>query len=61
MADKTKHKIRNLFQKFNDEDRNTFCCLLIKAGYAANADRNSTFPGLNGKRIRNWVIQKGEM
>lgn len=35
MADKTKHKIRNLLQKLNDEDRNTLCCLLIKAGYAA--------------------------
>lgn len=30
-----KHRIRNLLQKLNDEDRNTLCCLLIKAGYAA--------------------------
>lgn len=28
-----KHKIKNLLQKLNDEDRNTLCCLLIKAGY----------------------------
>lgn len=35
MTDKTKHKIKNLLQKLNDEDRNTLCCLLIKAGYAA--------------------------
>ena len=35
MADKTKHKIRNLLQKLDDEDRNTLCCLMIKAGYAA--------------------------
>lgn len=35
MADKTKHKIRNLLMKLNDDDRNTLCCLLIKAGYAA--------------------------
>lgn len=35
MTDKTKHKIKNLLQKLNDEDRNTLCCLLVKAGYAA--------------------------
>ena len=35
MADKTRHKIKNLLMKLNDEDRNTLCCLLIKAGYAA--------------------------
>ena len=35
MADKARHKIRNLLMKLNDEDRNTLCCLLIKAGYAA--------------------------
>lgn len=33
MADKIRHKIKNLLQKLNDEDRNTLCCLLIKAGY----------------------------
>lgn len=30
-----KHKIKNLLQKLNDADRNTLCCLLIKAEYAA--------------------------
>ena len=34
MADKTRHKIKNLLMKLNDEDRNTLCCLLVKAGYA---------------------------
>ena len=34
MPDKTKHKIKNLLQKLNDEDRSTLCCLLIKLGYA---------------------------
>lgn len=34
MADSKRHKIKNLLQKLNDEDRNTLCCLLIKAGYA---------------------------
>lgn len=31
MADKQRHKIKNLLMKLNDEDRNTLCCLLIKA------------------------------
>ncbi len=35
MEDKVKHKIKNLLMKLNDDDRNTLCCLLIKAGYAA--------------------------
>ncbi len=34
MEDKTRHKIKNLLMKMNDEDRNTLCCLLIKSGYA---------------------------
>lgn len=34
MADKTRHRIRNLLMKLNDEDRNTLCCLLVKSGYA---------------------------
>lgn len=34
MADKTKHKIRNLLQKLNDEDRNTLCCSM-RQRYAA--------------------------
>ena len=34
MADKQRHKIKNLLQKLNDDGRNTLCCLLVKAGYA---------------------------
>lgn len=30
-----RNRIKNLLKKLNDEDRNTLCCLLIKAGYAA--------------------------
>lgn len=46
MADKTRHKIKNLLQKLNDEDRNTLCCLLIKAGYAARIGKER--PGGKG-------------
>ena len=34
MPDKTKHKIKNLLQKLNDEDRSTLCFLFIKSVYA---------------------------
>ena len=34
MADNQRHRIKNLLQKLNDEDRNSLCCLLVKAGYA---------------------------
>lgn len=49
MADKTRHKISNLLQKLNDEDRNTLCCLLIKAGYAARIGKES--PAGRGKTM----------
>lgn len=49
MADKTKHKIRNLLQKLNDEDRNTLCCPLIKAGYAARIGKEQ--PGGKGQTM----------
>lgn len=39
MEEKTRYRIRNLLAKLNDEDRNTLCCLLIKAGYAARIGR----------------------
>ncbi|MBR1374257.1 hypothetical protein IJ556_07410 [bacterium] len=35
MAEQNRNRIKNLLKKLNDEDRNTLCCLLIKAGYAA--------------------------
>lgn len=34
MGEQQRYRIKNLLQKLNDEDRNTLCCLLIKAGYA---------------------------
>lgn len=30
MADNQRHRIKNLLQKLNDEDRNSLCCLLGK-------------------------------
>lgn len=42
MADTQRHRIRNLLQKLNDEDRNSLCCLLIKAGYAAKISKERT-------------------
>lgn len=36
MADNQRHRIKNLLQKLNDEDRNSLCCLLVKAGYAVS-------------------------
>lgn len=53
MADKTKHKIRNLLQKLNDEDRNTLCCLLIKAGYAARIGKER----LDSKRQTMYYVE----
>lgn len=35
MAKQERYKIKNLLMKLNDEARNTLCCLVIKAGYAA--------------------------
>ena len=49
MADKTRHKIKNLLMKLNDEDRNTLCCLLIKAGYAARIGKER--PGGKGQTM----------
>lgn len=42
-----KHKIKNLLKKLNDEDRNTLCCLLIKAGYVARIGKER--PGGKGQ------------
>lgn len=39
MADNQRHRIKNLLQKLNDEDRNSLCCLLVKAGYAVRWER----------------------
>lgn len=42
-----KHKIKNLLMKLNDEDRNTLCCLLIKAGYTVRIGKER--PGGKGQ------------
>ena len=55
MADKEKHKIKNLLQKLNDEDRNTLCCLLIKAGYAARIGKER--PGGKGQTM--YLVEWG--
>lgn len=40
-------RIKNLLFKLNDEDRNTLCCLLVKAGYAAKIGKER--PGGRGQ------------
>lgn len=42
MADNQRHRIKNLLQKLNDEDRNSLCCLLVKAGYAVRIGKGQT-------------------
>ncbi len=49
MAKQERHKIKNLLQKLNDEDRNTLCCLLIKAGYTVRIGKER--PGGKGQTI----------
>lgn len=39
MADNQRHRIKNLLQKLNDEDRNSLCCLLVKAGCGKDWER----------------------
>ncbi len=61
MADKARHKIRNLLMKMNDEDRNTLCCLIIKSGYAARIGKER----LDGKKqtmyfVEFWEEDSGE-
>lgn len=49
MANQERHKIRNLLQKLNDEDRNTLVCLLAKAGYAVRIGKER--PGGKGQTM----------
>lgn len=49
MADHTRHKIRNLLQKLNDDDRNSLVCLLAKAGYAVRIGKER--PGGKGQTM----------
>lgn len=53
MPNKTKHKIKNLLQKLNDEDRNILCCLLIKSGYAARIGKER----LDGKGKTMYFVE----
>ena len=53
MADKTRHKIRNLLQKLNDEDRTMLCCLLIKSGYAVRIGKEHP----DGKRQTMYFVE----
>lgn len=52
-----KHKIKNLLQKLNDEDRNTLCCLLIKAGYAVRIGKER----LEGKGQTMYFVEFWEV
>ena len=49
MAEQSRHKIKNLLQKLNDEDRNTLVCLLAKAGYAVRIGKER--PGGRGQTM----------
>ena len=49
MADNQRHRIKNLLQKLNDEDRNSLCCLLVKAGYAGRIGKAR--PGGKGQTM----------
>lgn len=44
-----RNRIRNLLMKLNDEDRNTLCCLLVKAGYAVRIGKER--PGGKGQTM----------
>lgn len=44
---KERHKIKNLLNKLNDDDRRDLCCLLIKAGYTARIGKGKV--GSKGK------------
>ncbi len=44
-----RHRIRNLLQKLNDDDRNTLVCLIAKAGYAVRIGKER--PGGKGQNM----------
>lgn len=49
MGEQQRYRIKNLLQKLNDEDRNTLCRLLIKAGYAVRIGKER--PGGKGQTM----------
>lgn len=48
-----RQRIYNLLSKLNDEDRNSLCCLLIKAGYAARIGKERP----NGKGQTKYFVE----
>lgn len=51
MADAKRHRIRNLLQKMNDEDRSTLCLLLIKSGYCVRIGKERP-----GEKVRRCTL-----
>lgn len=56
MDGKERQRIYNLLGKVNDEDRNSLCCLLIKAGYAARIGKERP----NGKGQTKYFVEYWE-
>ncbi len=44
-----RHRIRNMLQKLNDDDRNALVCLIAKAGYAVRIGKER--PGGKGQTM----------
>lgn len=47
MTRENRNRIYSHLNKINDEDRNTLCCLLVKAGYAVRIGKER--PGGKGQ------------
>lgn len=48
-----RQRIYNLLSKLNDEDRNSLCCLLIKAGYTVRIGKERP----NGKGQTKYFVE----
>lgn len=48
-----RQRIDNLLSKLNDEDRNSLCCLLIKAGYTVRIGKERP----NGKGQTKYFVE----
>lgn len=51
-----RQRIDNLLSKLNDEDRNSLCCLLIKAGYTVRIGKERP----NGKGATKYFVEYWE-
>lgn len=51
-----RQRIDNLLGKLNDEDRNSLCCLLIKAGYTVRIGKEIP----NGKKQTKYFVEYWE-